>query len=108
MRDWEKDEAHIVGNMRNHDQWSLVLEHNSKVGVWVLGFKHAIWEREREREVLKLERRQNVKKCVGEENRDKGEIKKTKGEENVAENKTEKKKKSDLLNFLGYSTSRFP
>ena len=34
--------------------------------------------------MLKLERRQNVKKCV-EENRDKGEIKKTKGEENVAE-----------------------
>ena len=43
-----------------------------------------MWNRVREREVLKLERRQNVKKCV-EENRDKGEIKKTKGEENVAE-----------------------
>ena len=36
--------------------------------------------------MLKLERRQNVKKCV-EENRDKGEIRKTKGEEDVAEKK---------------------
>ena len=41
--------------------------------------------------MLKLERRQKVKKCVCvEENRDKGEIKKTKGEENVAEKKREK------------------
>ena len=36
--------------------------------------------------MLKLERRQNVKKCV-EENRDKGEIKKTKGEEDMVEKK---------------------
>ena len=42
--------------------------------------------------MLKLERRQNVKKCV-QENRDKGEIKKTKGEEDVAEKKRDKKKK---------------
>ena len=42
--------------------------------------------------MLKLERRQNVKKCV-EENRDKGEIKKTKGEEDVAEKNTGKKKR---------------
>ena len=44
--------------------------------------------------MLKLERRQNVKKCA-EENRDKGEIKKTKGEEDVAEKK--RKKKSFVL-----------
>ena len=60
-----------------------------KCGYWV---KHAICETKLEREVLKLERRQNVKKCV-EENRDKGEIKKTKGEEDVAEKKTGKKKR---------------
>ena len=36
--------------------------------------------------MLKLERRQNVKKCA-EENRDKGEIKKTKGEEDMVEKK---------------------
>ena len=37
MRDWEKDKAHIVGNIRNHGQWGLVLEHNSKVGVLMQG-----------------------------------------------------------------------
>ena len=46
--------------------------------------------------MLKLERRQNVKKCV-QENRDKGEIKKTKGEEDVAEKKRDKKKKKGVL-----------
>ena len=49
--------------------------------------------------MLKLERRQNVKKCV-EENRDKGEIKKTKGEEDVAEKKTGKKKKVLCLLYV--------
>ena len=49
--------------------------------------------------MLKLERRQNVKKCV-EENRDKGEIKKTKGEENVAEKKKKKKKKRCVVLVL--------
>ena len=50
-----------------------------------------MWNTKLKRKVLKLERRQKVKKCVCvEENRDKGEIKKTKGEENVAEKKMEK------------------
>ena len=50
--------------------------------------------------MLKLERRQNVKKCV-QENRDKGEIKKTKGEEDVAEKKRDKKKKKRFC--VGYT-----
>ena len=44
MRDWEKDKAHVVGNIRNHDQWGLVLEHNSKVGVLMQGeFDSTFW-----------------------------------------------------------------
>ena len=44
MSDWEKDKAHVVGNIRNHDQWGLVLEHNSKVGVLMQGeFDSTFW-----------------------------------------------------------------
>ena len=51
--------------------------------------------------MLKLERRQNVKKCV-EENRNKGKIKKTKGEEDVVEKKIEKKKKVLCWLYMWY------